>query len=246
MAPDGARTPVAVSSPGAAWSAPSTPAPTACAPSNSWKAAAPATYWLASGTPPAFAGAPTPQAHLTYIPGHRHTPISGLAWTSTPQPVPLQHALTLPPPPLAPLVHPLLPYSLRPPPPRKAKPGLRGREGRVRDSAGIGRDSGAARLAPRVLAKLARIKPDSLPRARGNPRLGVPFAGATKFVAIGLNYSDHAAETGNPIPAEPIVFHKTLSCMQGGNDDVMLPRGSKKTDWEVELAFVIGTRAREE
>jgi len=127
----------------------------------------------------------------------------------------------------------------------KEKPGLIDAEGRVRDLSGIVPDIGPAQLAPRTLAKLARIKPDSLPRARGNPRLGVPFAGATKFVAIGLNYSDHAAETGNPIPAEPIVFHKTLSCMQGGNDDVMLPRGSKKTDWEVELGIVIGTRAKD-
>jgi len=127
----------------------------------------------------------------------------------------------------------------------KEKPGLIDAEGRVRDLSGIVPDIGPAQLAPRALAKLARIKPDSLPRARGNPRLGVPFAGATKFVAIGLNYSDHAAETGNPIPAEPIVFHKTLSCMQGANDDVMLPRGSKKTDWEVELGIVIGTRAKD-
>ena len=76
------------------------------------------------------------------------------------------------------------------------------------------------------------------------PRYGVPFSGATKFVAIGLNYSDHAAETGNPVPKEPIVFHKTLSCMQGPDDDVMLPKNSVKTDWEVELGIVIGTRAR--
>ena len=127
----------------------------------------------------------------------------------------------------------------------KEKPGLIDAEGRVRDLSGIVPDIGPAQLSPRVLARLARIKPETLPRARGNPRLGVPFAGATKFVAIGLNYRDHAAETGNPIPAEPIVFHKTLSCMQGGNDDVMLPRGSKKTDWEVELGIVIGTRARD-
>jgi 2-keto-4-pentenoate hydratase/2-oxohepta-3-ene-1,7-dioic acid hydratase in catechol pathway len=78
----------------------------------------------------------------------------------------------------------------------------------------------------------------------GKPRMGVPFTGANKFVAIGLNYADHAAETGNPIPKEPIVFHKTLSCMQGPDDDVMLPKNSVKTDWEVELGIVIGTRAR--
>ncbi|MFN5511239.1 MAG: fumarylacetoacetate hydrolase family protein [Burkholderiales bacterium] len=127
----------------------------------------------------------------------------------------------------------------------KEKPGLIDAEGRLRDLSAIVPDIGPAQLAPRALAKLARIKPETLPRVRGTPRLGVPFSGATKFVAIGLNYSDHAAETGNPIPAEPIVFHKTLSCMQGGNDEVMLPRGSKKTDWEVELGIVIGTRARD-
>jgi 2-keto-4-pentenoate hydratase/2-oxohepta-3-ene-1,7-dioic acid hydratase in catechol pathway len=74
--------------------------------------------------------------------------------------------------------------------------------------------------------------------------MGVPFSGSTKFVAIGLNFADHAAETGNPIPKEPIVFHKTLSCMQGATDDIMLPKNSVKTDWECELGIVIGTRAR--
>lgn len=129
--------------------------------------------------------------------------------------------------------------------PGKEKPGLIDSEGRVRDLSAIVPDIGPDQLSPKVLARLARIKTDALPRVRGKPRLGVPFSGATKFVAIGLNYSDHAAETGNPIPAEPIVFHKTLSCMQGSDDDVMLPRGSKKTDWEVELGIVIGTRARD-
>jgi 2,4-diketo-3-deoxy-L-fuconate hydrolase len=129
--------------------------------------------------------------------------------------------------------------------PGKEKPGLIDSEGRVRDLSAIVPDIGPDQLSPKGLARLARIKTDALPRVRGRPRLGVPFSGATKFVAIGLNYSDHAAETGNPIPAEPIVFHKTLSCMQGSDDDVMLPRGSKKTDWEVELGIVIGTRARD-
>jgi 2-keto-4-pentenoate hydratase/2-oxohepta-3-ene-1,7-dioic acid hydratase in catechol pathway len=105
-------------------------------------------------------------------------------------------------------------------------------------------DIGPAQLSPKSLAKLAKIKAAKLPAVRGTPRLGVPFTGATKFVAIGLNYSDHAAETGNPIPKEPIVFHKTLSCMQGPDDDVMLPKGSKKSDWEVELGIVIGSTAR--
>jgi 2-keto-4-pentenoate hydratase/2-oxohepta-3-ene-1,7-dioic acid hydratase in catechol pathway len=126
----------------------------------------------------------------------------------------------------------------------KEKPGLIDAEGRLRDLSAVVPDIGPAQLAPKALAKLAKVKADKLPLVRGKPRFGVPFTGATKFVAIGLNYSDHAAETGNPIPKEPIVFHKTLSCMQGPDDDVMLPKGSKKSDWEVELGIVIGTTAR--
>ena len=128
--------------------------------------------------------------------------------------------------------------------PGKEKPGLIDAEGTLRDLSGVVPDIGPAQLAPKSLAKLAKIKAAKLPAVRGTPRLGVPFTGATKFVAIGLNYSDHAAETGNPIPKEPIVFHKTLSCMQGPDDDVMLPKGSKKSDWEVELGIVIGSTAR--
>jgi 2-keto-4-pentenoate hydratase/2-oxohepta-3-ene-1,7-dioic acid hydratase in catechol pathway len=128
--------------------------------------------------------------------------------------------------------------------PGKEKPGLIDAEGRIRDLSGIVPDIGPAQLSPAGLRKLAKVKPDKLPLVRGRPRHGVPFSGSTKFVAIGLNYADHAAETNNPIPKEPIVFHKTLSCMQGPDDDVMLPKGSIKTDWEVELGIVIGTRAR--
>jgi 2-keto-4-pentenoate hydratase/2-oxohepta-3-ene-1,7-dioic acid hydratase in catechol pathway len=128
--------------------------------------------------------------------------------------------------------------------PGKERPGLIDAEGRLRDLSGVVPDIGPAQLAPKALAKLAKTKAEKLPLVRGKPRFGVPFTGATKFVAIGLNYSDHAAETGNPIPKEPIVFHKTLSCMQGPDDDVMLPKGSKKSDWEVELGIVIGSTAR--
>jgi 2,4-diketo-3-deoxy-L-fuconate hydrolase len=128
--------------------------------------------------------------------------------------------------------------------PGKEKPGLIDAEGKLRDLSGIVPDIGPAQLSPKVLARLAKLKTANLPAVRGKPRLGVPFTGASKFVAIGLNYADHAAETNNPIPKEPIVFHKTLSCMQGPDDDVMLPKGSKKTDWEVELGIVIGTAAR--
>ena len=128
--------------------------------------------------------------------------------------------------------------------PGKEKPGLIDADGKLRDLSGVVPDIGPAQLAPRALAKLSRIKPVSLPLVRGKPRMGVPFTGSTKFVAIGLNYRDHAIETGNAIPKEPVVFHKTLTCMQGANDDVMLPRNSVKTDWEVELGIVIGTKAR--
>ena len=128
--------------------------------------------------------------------------------------------------------------------PGKEKPGLIDAEGRLRDLSGVVPDIGPAQLSPAGMKKLAKVKADKLPLVRGKPRMGVPFTGATKFVAIGLNYADHAAETNNPIPKEPIVFHKALSCMQGPDDDVMLPKNSVKTDWEVELGIVIGTRAR--
>jgi 2,4-didehydro-3-deoxy-L-rhamnonate hydrolase len=128
--------------------------------------------------------------------------------------------------------------------PGKEKPGLIDGDGRLRDLSGVVADIGPEQLSPKGLAKLAKVKAAKLPAVRGTPRFGMPFTGATKFVAIGLNYSDHAAETGSPVPKEPIVFHKTLTSMQGPDDDVMLPKGSKKTDWEVELGIVIGTRAR--
>ncbi len=126
----------------------------------------------------------------------------------------------------------------------KEKPGLIDEDGVLRDLSAVVADIGPAQLSPKGLAQLARRSPSRLPVVRGRPRMGVPFTGATKFVAIGLNYSDHAAETGNPVPKEPVVFHKTLSSMQGATDDIMLPEGSVKTDWEVELGIVIGTRAR--
>lgn len=128
--------------------------------------------------------------------------------------------------------------------PGKEKPGLIDADGRLRDLSGVVADIGPEQLSPKGLAKLAKVKADKLPLVRGKPRYGVPLTGTTKFVAIGLNYSDHAAETGSPVPKEPIIFHKTLSSMVGPNDDVMLPKGSVKTDWEVELGIVIGSRAR--
>ena len=126
----------------------------------------------------------------------------------------------------------------------KEKPGLIDAAGRLRDLSSVIKDVTPDQLSDKALAKLAKVKTDKLPLVRGKPRMGIPVAHTGKFIAIGLNYADHAAESGMPIPKEPIVFMKTTSCIQGPNDDVMLPKGSKKTDWEVELGVVIGTRAR--
>jgi 2,4-didehydro-3-deoxy-L-rhamnonate hydrolase len=126
----------------------------------------------------------------------------------------------------------------------KEKPGLIDAAGKLRDLSKVLADLGPSQLSKTSLAKLAKLKTDKLPLVRGRPRMGVPFSGSSKFVAIGLNYSDHAAESNMPVPKEPIIFMKTLSCMQGADDDVMLPRGSVKTDWEVEIGIVIGTKAQ--
>jgi len=128
--------------------------------------------------------------------------------------------------------------------PGEEKPGLVDTDGRLRDLSGVVPDIGPAQLGDTVLAKLAKLKPGKLPLVTGSPRLGSPVSGVGKFIAIGLNYADHAAESGMPIPPEPVVFMKSTTCIQGPDDAVMLPRGSKKTDWEVELGVVMGTRAR--
>ena len=128
--------------------------------------------------------------------------------------------------------------------PGKEKPGLIDDEGKLRDLSGVIADIGAEQLSPKALRKLEKIPQASLPLVRGNPRYGVPVARVGKFIGIGLNYSDHAAEIGMPPPKEPVVFMKAVSCVNGPDDPVMLPQGSKKTDWEVELGVVIGTRAR--
>ena len=128
--------------------------------------------------------------------------------------------------------------------PGKEKPGLIDADGKLRDLSGVIKDIGPEQLSDAALAKLRRLKTANLPLVRGKPRIGCPVTGVGKFVAIGLNYADHAAEAGMPIPKEPIVFMKVPSCIQGPNDPVMLPKGSVKTDWEVELGIVIGTRAR--
>jgi 2,4-diketo-3-deoxy-L-fuconate hydrolase len=126
----------------------------------------------------------------------------------------------------------------------KEKPGLIDAQGKLRDLSGIVKDIGPLQLSDAALAKLLKLKTDKLPLVRGKPRMGCPVGGIGKFIAIGLNYSDHAKEAGMPIPKEPIVFTKAISCIQGPDDDVMLPRGSVKGDWEVELGVVIGSRAR--
>jgi 2-keto-4-pentenoate hydratase/2-oxohepta-3-ene-1,7-dioic acid hydratase in catechol pathway len=115
--------------------------------------------------------------------------------------------------------------------------------GVLRDLSGHVEDISVSQLHPERLAALRAIDPRTLPRIESQPRLGVPFTGTRKFIAIGLNYADHAAESNLPLPTEPVVFAKAVSCLQGPDDAVMLPRGSVKTDWEVELGVVIGTRA---
>lgn len=126
----------------------------------------------------------------------------------------------------------------------KEKPGLIDADGKLRDLSGVIPDIGPAQLGDIALAKLSKLKVEKLPMVRGKPRMGCPVDGISKFIAIGLNYSDHAAETGMPIPKEPIIFTKAISCIQGPDDDVMLPKGSVKGDWEVELGVVIGKQAR--
>ncbi len=128
--------------------------------------------------------------------------------------------------------------------PGKEKPGLIDAEGKLRDLSAVVKDIDAAQLSPAVLAKISKVKTDKLPLVKGKPRFGSPVANVGKFIAIGLNYTDHAEESGMPIPAEPVVFMKANSCVVGPNDDIMLPKGSVKTDWEVELGIVIGTKAR--
>jgi 2,4-diketo-3-deoxy-L-fuconate hydrolase len=128
--------------------------------------------------------------------------------------------------------------------PGKEKPGLIDAEGKLRDLSAVVKDIGPEQLSDAALAKLRKIKPATLPLVRGKPRMGCPVNGIGKFIAIGLNYSDHAKEAGMPIPKEPVVFTKAISCIQGPDDNVMLPKGSLKSDWEVELGVVIGKRAR--
>ena len=127
--------------------------------------------------------------------------------------------------------------------PGKEKPGLIDAEGKLRDLSAVIADIGPDTLDDKTLNKLAKLKTDKLPLVKGKQRMGCPVSFVPQFIAIGLNYVDHAKEAGMPIPKEPVVFLKANSCIQGPDDDVMLPKGSKKGDWEVELGIVIGKKA---
>lgn len=120
------------------------------------------------------------------------------------------------------------------------KPGLLDADGAIRDASSVTADYAGDALSLVSLAALSKIDPASLPRAPDGVRIGPCVADPGHFIAVGLNFTDHAEETGNPIPDEPVVFSKAPSCLSGPNDDVVLPPGSVKTDWEVELAFVVG------
>jgi 2,4-didehydro-3-deoxy-L-rhamnonate hydrolase len=124
------------------------------------------------------------------------------------------------------------------------KPGILDEEGVIRDLSGHVADIAAETLEPAQLARLAAIPIRVLPAVAGRPRIGVPVKRIGKFIAIGLNYMDHAIEANMPIPAEPILFTKAISCLSGPDDDVMLPKGALKADWEVELGVFIGRTAR--
>jgi len=126
----------------------------------------------------------------------------------------------------------------------KERPGVLHADGSIRDLSGIVPDIGGASLLPESIARLRSLDLNALPKVNGSPRLGPCVAGVGKFVCVGLNYSDHAAESNMPVPAEPIVFMKATSAICGPNDDVELPRGSLKSDWEVELGVVIGKPAK--
>jgi 2,4-didehydro-3-deoxy-L-rhamnonate hydrolase len=128
--------------------------------------------------------------------------------------------------------------------PGSEKPGVIDGEGRLRDLSKVIDDIGPKEISPQKLRTLSQLEPETMPLVKGVPRFGVPYVGIGKFIAIGLNYSDHAKEAGLPIPSEPIVFMKAITCISGPNDDVIQPRNSTKLDWEVELGAVIGSTAK--
>jgi len=124
------------------------------------------------------------------------------------------------------------------------KPGMIDAQGNIRDLSAVVAQIDQGTISPAGLAKLRKIKAETLPLVRGEPRLGVPYVGISKFVAIGLNYADHAREANMPIPPEPVVFMKATTSINGPNDRVMIPRHSTKLDWEVELGVVLGKKAQ--
>jgi 2-keto-4-pentenoate hydratase/2-oxohepta-3-ene-1,7-dioic acid hydratase in catechol pathway len=126
----------------------------------------------------------------------------------------------------------------------REKPGIIDSKGRIHDLSKLVPDLAGDALSPKGLARIRKANIDTLPLVRGGVRLGPCVGGTTNLIAIGLNYADHAAETGAPIPKEPIIFNKAVSCICGPNDDTMIPKASSKLDWEVELGIVIGSRAR--
>jgi 2-keto-4-pentenoate hydratase/2-oxohepta-3-ene-1,7-dioic acid hydratase in catechol pathway len=126
----------------------------------------------------------------------------------------------------------------------REKPGLLDANGTIRDLSGVIADVGGDALLPESLAKVGQLDPKTLPAVDGNPRIGPCVAGVGKFLCVGLNYSDHAAESGMKVPSEPIIFMKATSSIVGPNDELEIPRGSEKTDWEVELGAVIGRTAK--
>lgn len=130
-------------------------------------------------------------------------------------------------------------------PPGQEKPGLLDAEGGLRDLSGLLDDITPRQLGPAALQVLAALDPQRLPRVEGQPRLGVPWSGVGKFIGIGLNYHEHAREAGMAAPAEPVMFTKWPSCLNGPDDDIRYPREASKVDWEVELGIVIGSRARD-
>src|SRR5437667_9780444 len=128
--------------------------------------------------------------------------------------------------------------------PGREKPGILDGKGRIRDLSGLVPDIAGETLSPRGLAKIRKADVEKLPSVRSGARLGPCVGHVGNYIAIGLNYADHAAEAGMPIPKEPIIFNKAPSCICGPNDDTMIPKDSSKLDWEVELGIVIGSRAR--
>ncbi|MFV0359979.1 fumarylacetoacetate hydrolase family protein [Tropicimonas sp.] len=128
--------------------------------------------------------------------------------------------------------------------PGAEKPGMLAADGTIRDLSGVVADIAGDVLTDEGLAAIRALDPASLPAVRGDTRLGPCVAGTTKFICIGLNYADHAAESGMEVPPEPVIFMKANSAICGPNDPIVIPRGSEKTDWEVELAVIVGRRAK--